>query len=103
MNSIYQRICIRSPKVNRAFFYLPRCADIVNLPLGCTQVKVDGDCCPKIQCSGTTGSFVGSQTVGGTIGGSAVPQPQPGMTVTGSPGGTITGKLSKSVLRSLHW
>ncbi|WAR12949.1 SAS-like protein [Mya arenaria] len=71
-----------------------KCADIVNLPLGCTQVKNVGDCCPKVTCTGTTGTFTGSQTVGGTIGGNPVPQPMPGMNITSNPGTSITGSLN---------
>jgi len=59
-------------------------------------VKVDGDCCPKIQCTGSTGSFVSSQTNGGSIGGSgAIPTPAPSMTITGAPGTGTSGSLSK--------
>jgi hypothetical protein len=77
---------------------------VVNLPLGCKQVKTQGACCPKIECSGTSGSFTGSQTVPGTIGGYPVPSPMmtpapgqtlaPGMVPTAQPG-VITGALSK--------
>ncbi|XP_053401477.1 uncharacterized protein LOC123550590 isoform X2 [Mercenaria mercenaria] len=90
-----------------------KCADVVNLPLGCTQVKAQGDCCPKIQCSGTGGTFTGSQTVPGTIGGYPVPSPMvtpapgqtlaPGMIPTAQPGqitGALNGCLYKGTLYS---
>ena len=67
-----------------------RCADITNLPLGCTQVKKAADCCPTIQCSnGQTGTFQGSQTQPGTIGGYPIPQPQPGVAPTPGTGLTV--------------
>ncbi|XP_052786256.1 cell death abnormality protein 1-like, partial [Mya arenaria] len=69
-----------------------KCADVVNLPLGCSLVKNTGDCCSTIQCTGNTGTFTSSQTITGTIGGN--PAPQPGGTATGNPGSMITGALS---------
>ncbi|KAH3775135.1 hypothetical protein DPMN_176532, partial [Dreissena polymorpha] len=84
-----------------------KCADIVNLPLGCQQVKGVGDCCAKIQCTGTTGTFTGSQTVGGTIGGYPVPQPIPGggTGMTGAPqtGNAITGKLNGCLYKGTYY
>ncbi|XP_060600216.1 uncharacterized protein LOC132753729 isoform X4 [Ruditapes philippinarum] len=90
-----------------------KCADVVNLPLGCKQVKTQGACCPKIECSGTSGSFTGSQTVPGTIGGYPVPSPMmtpapgqtlaPGMVPTAQPGvitGALNGCLYKGTLYS---
>ena len=71
-----------------------RCADITNLPLGCTQVKKAGECCPTIQCSnGQTGTFQGSQTQPGTIGGYPVPQAKPTPAPTPGPGLTYAPGL----------
>lgn len=86
-------------RLQRQVYFVYRCAEIVNLPLGCSQVKNAGDCCPQIQCTGTTGTFTGSQTVGGTIGGVPSPQISPnGTSVTGTGGQTITGQLSEQRL-----
>ena len=69
---------------------LYRCADVTNLPLGCSQVKLAGECCAKIQCSnGQTGTFQGSQTQPGTIGGYPVPTLIPTPAPTPGPGQTF--------------
>ena len=67
------------------FFF--RCAEITNLPLGCSMTKKAGECCPTITCgNGQTGTFQGSQTQPGTIGGYPVPQPHPTPAPTPGPG-----------------
>lgn len=76
-----------------------RCADITNLPLGCQQVKKAGECCPSIQCSnGQTGTFQGSQTQPGTIGGYPVPQPHPTAAPTPGPGLTFGPGIQPTVI-----
>ena len=49
-----------------------RCPTYTNLPLGCSMVKSNSSCCEKVECTGTSGSFVGSGTVPG-VGGYPVP------------------------------
>ena len=74
--------------------YAFRCAEVTNLPLGCSLSKKAGECCPTIQCSsGQTGTFTGSQTQPGTIGGYPVPQPNPGAIPTPGPGLTYAPGL----------
>lgn len=54
-----------------------RCPDYTNLPLGCSMVKVTGQCCPVVNCTaGSTGTFVGSGTIP-TIGGYPIPSIKP--------------------------
>ncbi|XP_061197993.1 uncharacterized protein LOC133206079 [Saccostrea echinata] len=54
-----------------------RCPDYTNLPLGCNMVKVNGECCPTINCTaGAQGTFVGSGTVP-SIGGYPIPSIRP--------------------------
>ena len=68
---------------------LHRCAEMTNLPIGCSMVKKAGECCPTIQCKGQTGTFQGSQLNPGTIGGYPVPTLSPTAGPTPGPGLTV--------------
>ncbi|KAL3859113.1 hypothetical protein ACJMK2_009345 [Sinanodonta woodiana] len=66
-----------------------KCPTYINLPLGCTESQVAGECCPTIKCNGFVGTFTGSQTQPGTIGGYPVPNAMPTAVPTPMPGQTF--------------
>ncbi|KAK3591357.1 hypothetical protein CHS0354_040318 [Potamilus streckersoni] len=66
-----------------------KCPTYINLPLGCTESQVSAECCPTIKCNGFVGTFTGSQTQPGTIGGYPVPNIMPTAVPTPMPGQTF--------------